>query len=137
MPDYESFIPDGADPSSWTVNSWNRPTIGWSLACEESGDTRQVGMQAMATPSIVTEVQTLKLFRLGVTVVSIFCIYFFVAMLIHFCAFKSLEPNKISEYLIYMMYVPSRLSFIVWGPWIANLAEPALEQVSEGQGLVD
>ena len=34
---------------SWAVGSWNRPTIQWSLECEASGKTREMGYEAVQT----------------------------------------------------------------------------------------
>ena len=49
QPSYWGTGPTAGNLAYYTVESWNRPTIGWSLQCEQEGNTRDVGYVAAQT----------------------------------------------------------------------------------------
>ena len=84
-----------------------------------------------------SSVDTLFFYRIGLTLVIAFCSWFGLSLVIHIFALKSFEPKKTAEWMIYVMYVPSRISFLVWGPWLAARTGKNLTSLHDNMTQVD
>ena len=49
LPSYWKVGPSDLQLLETKLSSWNRPTMNWSLECEQEGKTRQEGYQAATT----------------------------------------------------------------------------------------
>ena len=129
LPNYSTYVDPVDAGKNWAISSWNRPTINWSLSCEADGIKRSEGLNALTTPTITTEVENLKLFRLGVTIVSIMCFWFVLSLGIHMCCLGKYNAKETSTWMVSVMYMPSRISFLVWGPWVAAVSGSNLRDI--------
>ena len=66
-----------------------------------------------------------------------FCIWIAAGFALHCTVLKKYEFKRQNLLLNYIMYFPSRISFAVWGPWIAKLAGSNLQAVNDNIQLVD
>lgn len=66
-----------------------------------------------------------------------FCCYFTFCLLLHCFVIKKEAVKRQYELTNYIMYFPSRISFIVWGPWLATLSGTNLNTVENNIALVD
>ena len=137
LPDYSTYVDPVDEGTAWTISSWNRPTINWSLSCEAEGYTRAVGLETLNTPTVSTEVQNLKLYRLGVTICTIFCFWLVMCLFIHMCCLGKYNAKQTSNWMLSVMYMPSRISFFIWGPWIAAISGSNLQDIKKNQSYMD
>lgn len=88
-------------------------------------------MQAIATPTVNSSIDTTFFYRMGLTLVVGFTSWFVISFVIHVVALRKFEPKKTAEMMIYVMYMPSRISFLVWGPWLAGKAGENLSDLAD------
>ena len=96
-----------------------------------------MGINAMLTPTTTTKIDTGFFRRMGLTLVVIFSGWFAFSLIIHFAVLRNYEPKKTAEWMIYVMYVPSRLSFLVWGPWLQGKAQHTWDSLNDDQNEID
>ena len=91
----------------------------------------------MATPTVTSTIDTVFFKRMGITLVCAFSVWFVVSLGVHLFILKSEDPKKNAEWMIYIMYVPSRLSFIVWGPWLQARAGSNWSDLKDNQTEIE
>lgn len=135
-PDSANYL-DQASAEAAYIKAWFRPTINWKLECDLNGDTRTVGMQAMATPTVNSSIDKQFFRSMGITLVTMFTIWFALSLGIHILVLKKYEPKETAEWMLYVMYVPSRLSFIVWGPWLQARSSQNWSNLQDNKAMID
>ena len=65
------------------------------------------------------EIDNSFFFKMGMTLVIGFSCWIALALFAHLVALKKESTKKTTEMLIWVMYVPSRASFLCWGIWLA------------------
>ena len=78
MPSYFSYGPSSDLLRTFTVQGWTRPTINWSLQCEEQGMSRLEGYEAAKT-DIGRALKTEQLKWIGISM----CIIFTLTVAVH------------------------------------------------------
>ena len=68
---------------------------------------------------------------MGMTLMIGFSCWIAMALFVHLVALKKESSKKTNEILIWVMYLPSRASFLVWGPWLAAKSGRDLNQVQD------
>lgn len=58
--------------------------------------------------------------------------WFFLCLVVHLCALRSYDTKRTTETMIYLMYFPSRMTFMVWGPWLGGLVGDNLTTINDG-----
>ena len=122
LPNFDSFISPANTGRNWIIYSWNRPTIGWSLECEAEGKTRQDAMEALSTPTVSSTMDTKLFKRFGITLLLVYLIGFVIALLFHFGLYRRFNGVKTAYWMIVFVYIPSRIFFLVYCPWILAAA---------------
>ena len=116
-PSYSSFVTADAG-KNWWIWSWNRPTIGWSLSCEAEGKSRADGFAAIEAPSANNEMDSDLFNRMGKFIVIFFTIFIVAAILLHLVLLRSFTTQKKAYWFLWAVYIPSRITYVVWGPWL-------------------
>ena len=114
MPDTNYAADTG---SGWALSAWNRPTIGWLLQCDLDGNTRTKAMKALTTGQVVSEIDNDFYKTLGLVLLITFCVWFVLSIGMLFLTRKK-EVKDRFRIMTLFLYYPSRLSFLVWGPWM-------------------
>ena len=91
----------------------------------------------MLTPTTNSKIDTGFFRRMGVTLVVIFSGWFALSLITHIAVLRNYEPKETAKWMIYVMYVPSRLSFLVWGPWLQGKAQRTWESLNDDQNEID
>ena len=104
------------------ISVWQRPSINWSLECEANNQTRSMGIQAIDTPAVTSTIPNDYFFRMGLALVIGISSLFVISLLAHLIWLKKNTPAETFKWMFYVMFIPSRVTFCVWGPWIAGAA---------------
>ena len=64
--------------------------------------------------------------KLGLILIIAFCAWFVLSLAL-FCICKKKEGSDRNRPLTWFVHYPSRLAFLVWGPWMAIVAHSDLD----------
>ena len=81
-------------------------------------------MQAISKSVVVSEIDNEFYYRLGLFLVCMFTSWFVLAFLVLFLTWKKERGDRFRIMTLFMYY-PTRLSFVVWGPWLVIKAKPS------------
>ena len=59
---------------------------------------------------------------MGVTLVLVYLIWILGALFVHIVVFRRYDSKKTAYWMLFIMYIPSRILLLIWGPWIAARA---------------
>ena len=96
-----------------------------------------MGLQAVATPTVKEQVNKTFFKSMGITLVVMFSTWFVVSLCVHVFVLKNYEPKETAEWMVSVMYVPSRLSFLVWGPWLQSQASKGWKSLNANKSQID
>ena len=130
LPYYDYHIDNTANMQA-KITSYNRPTIGMKLSCIAAGHTRDWAISTLLKTQAVVEIDNSFFFKMGMTLVIGFSCWIALALFAHLVALKKESTKKTTEMLIWVMYVPSRASFLCWGIWLAVKSGHDLNNVKD------
>ena len=74
---------------------------------------------------------------MGMFVTIGFCCWVTLSVFVHIVGLGKEDSKKTCEMLNWIMYLPSRLSFLLWGPWLAGECGRQLSEVNDNIDKVD
>ena len=84
----------------------------------------------MKTQAVV-EIDNSFFYKMGMTLVIGFSCWMAMALFAHLVALKNETTKKTTEVLLWVMYLPSRVSFLCWGTWLAAKSGHDLNNVQD------
>ena len=90
----------------------------------------------MAIDKIVASIDNEWFFRFGCTLVIGFCIWFAFSLLLHIMMCKK-NPKDSFRIVMLFMYYPSRMSVLVWAPWLGGVAKQYKDSLGENLDSVN
>ena len=130
LPNYDYHIDNDANMQA-KIKSYNRPTIGFSLSCIENGHTRDWAIQTLLKTQAVVEIDNKFFYKMGMTLMIGFSCWIALGLFVHLVALKDESTKRTTEILLWVMYLPSRVSFLCWGTWLAAKSGRDLNQVKD------